>query len=183
MTMVEAVNQAGGFTDSADRSAVTLTRGNSTRLIDLLALYEKGDTSQNVRLEHGDVVMVRNDEFNKIFVLGAVRSHGSQQMQRHQMSLAEILSDAGNIDQWQANPYQIYVYRGGDRPEIFHLSSKSPDGMLLAERFVMKPRDLVYVDAADIVRWNRVISLLLPTSNYLNNLQNTDFSGGLGGGN
>lgn len=181
MTMIEAVNQAGGFTTSADRSAVTLTRGNSTRLIDLLALYENGDTSQNVRLEHGDVVMVRDDKFNKIFVLGAVRRAGSQQMQRHQMSLAEVLSDAGDIDQYQANPYQIYVYRGGDRPQIFHLASKSPDGMLLAERFVMKPRDVVYVDAADIVRWNRVISLLLPTTNYLRDLQNLDVNQGLGG--
>lgn len=182
MTMIEAVNRAGGFSDSADRSAVTLTRGNSTRIIDLLALYDEGDLSQNVLLQDGDIVKVRDDNFKKIFVLGAVRRNGSLQMQRHKMSLAEVLSDAGNIDQFTANPYQIYVYRGGDRPEIYHLASKSPDGMLLAERFEMKPRDVVYVDAADIVRWNRVISLLLPTSNYLQNLQNLDVNQGLSSG-
>lgn len=175
MTLVEAVNQAGGFTDQADRRSVTLTRGDTTRRIDLLALYENGDISQNAQLRHGDIVNVADRSFNKVFVIGAVNRPGSQVLDRHQVTLAEALSDAADIDQVSANPYQIYVLRGGDRPEIFHLASKSPEAMLLADRFVLRPRDVVYVDAADIIRWNRVVSNLLPTTTVLRNLDSLSY--------
>ncbi len=88
-------------------------------------------------------------------------------MNKRRLTLTEALSDAADIDQLIANPNQIYVLRGGDKPEIYHLASKSPDALLLADRFPLKPRDVVYVDAADIVRWNRLISNLLPTDNVL----------------
>ena len=167
LTMVEAVNQAGGFTPEADHRHITLTRAGKTSAIDLLALYEDGDTSQNVALKSGDIVNVPDRKFNKVFVLGAVNKPGSQIMNKRRLTLAEALGDAADIDQMTANPYQIFVLRGSDKPEIYHLASKSPDAMLLADRFPLMPRDVVYVDAADIVRWNRLISNLLPTTGLL----------------
>ena len=167
LTMVEAVNQAGGFTPEADHRHITLTRAGKTSQIDLLALYEDGDTSQNVALKNGDIVNIPDRRFNKVFVLGAVKKPGSQLMNKRRLTLTEALSDAADIDQLIANPNQIYVLRGSDKPEIYHLASKSPDALLLADRFPLKPRDVVYVDAADIVRWNRLISNLLPTNNVL----------------
>ena len=167
LTMVEAVNQAGGFSPEADHRHITLTRAGKTSQIDLLALYEDGDTSQNVALKNGDIVNIPDRRFNKVFVLGAVNTPGSQLMNKRRLTLTEALSDAADIDQLIANPNQIYVLRGGDKPEIYHLASKSPDALLLADRFPLQPRDVVYVDAADIVRWNRLISNLLPTDNVL----------------
>ncbi len=167
LTMVEAVNQAGGFAPDADQARITLTRAGKTSQIDLLALYEDGDTSQNVALKSGDIVNIPDRQRNKIFVLGSVNTPGSQLMNKRRLTLTEALSDAADIDQLIANPNQIYVLRGGDKPEIYHLASKSPDALLLADRFPLQPRDVVYVDAADIVRWNRLISNLLPTDNAL----------------
>lgn len=167
LTMVEAVNLAGGFTPEADHRHITLTRAGRTSAIDLLALYEDGDTTQNVALKNGDIVNIPDRQFNKVFVLGAVNKPGSQIMNKRRLTLAEALGDAADIEQMTANPYQIYVLRGSDRPEIYHLASKSPEAMLLADRFPLKPRDVVYVDAADIVRWNRLISNLLPTTGLL----------------
>lgn len=169
MTVLEAVNRAGGFTQEADHSRVLLTRKGITYRVDIQAMYEVGATEQNALLEPGDILNVQDRSFNKIFVLGEVQKPGSLVMSKKRSTLAEALSDAGYISQENANPKWIYVMRGdSDIPEVFHLDGSSPDAMLLADRFPLKPRDIIYVDAADVVRWNRVISRILPTTQMLN---------------
>jgi polysaccharide biosynthesis/export protein len=169
MTILEAVNRAGGFTAEADYSRVLLTRRGATYRIDIQKMYEKGATEQNALLQPGDIVNVLDRSYNKVFVLGEVKKPGSIIMNKKRSTLAEALSDAGYIDQTSANPSWIYVMRGdSDIPELFHLNGQTPDAMLLADRFPLHPRDIVYVDVADIVRFNRVITNILPTSNMLN---------------
>lgn len=48
LTVLEAINNAGGVTSEADQRNITLTRDDKTYSINLLALYEGGDISQNV---------------------------------------------------------------------------------------------------------------------------------------
>lgn len=176
MTVLEAVNQAGGFSLEADHSRVLLTRKGVTYRVDIQAMYENGATEQNALLENGDILNIQDRSFNKIFVLGAVQKPGSLVMTKRRSTLAEILADSGYIAQDQANPKWIYVMRGDDEsPELFHLDGSSPDAMLLADRFALRPRDIVYVDAADVVRWNRVISNILPTTQTLNQTSATRY--------
>lgn len=171
MTTLEAINQAGGFSGEADQRRITITRGGKTFDVDLQALYEEGDFSGNILLENGDVVNVWDREHNKIFMLGAIGGPGSLLMKKGGITLAEALSDRGNINQFTANPYQIYVIRGGDEPAIYHLASREPDAMVVADRFPLRPRDVVYVDQSDIIRWNTLISNLTGAVN----LQGIDF--------
>jgi polysaccharide export outer membrane protein len=166
MTMVDAINQAGGFTANADPGNIILTRKGGISRIDLHALYQDADLSQNILLVHGDIVNVPDNRAHKVFVMGEVRRAGSLPISRAGMTLADALSDAGNIDMATANPYHIFVVRGGPTPEIFHLSAREPDTFLLADRFPLQPRDIVYVDTADLVRWNKFVSNLLPTRNF-----------------
>ena len=169
MTVLEAVNRAGGFGPEADHSRVLLTRKGTTYRVDIQAMYEAGATEQNALLEPGDILNVQDRSFNKIFVLGEVAKPGSLIMSKKRSTLAEALADAGYIAQDRSNPKWIYVMRGeSDVPELFHLDGSSPDSMLLADRFTLQPRDIVYVDAADVVRWNRVVSNILPTAQTLN---------------
>ena len=176
MTVLEAVNRAGGFTQEADHSNVLLTRKSTTYRVDIQAMYEKGATEQNTLLEPGDILNVSDRSFNKVFILGEVTKPGSLVMTRKRSTLAEALSDAGYISQDRSNPKWIYVMRGdSDIPELFHLDGSSPDAMLLADKFPLHPRDIIYVDAADVVRWNRVISNILPTSQMLYQTSNARY--------
>ena len=171
LTIVDAVNQAGGFSTEADHSEILLTRQGKTWSVDLQALYEDGDTKMNVPLEAGDIVNVPDRQLNKVFVLGEVLKPGSFIMDKKRMTLAEALAEAGYIDQFTSNPRWIFVMRDqADKPELFNLNSRSPDALILADRFPLRPRDIVYVDAADVARWNRVIDNILPTTTLLNSI-------------
>ncbi len=176
LTVLEAVNRAGGFTPEADHSRVLLTRKGVTYRVDIQAMYEEGATEQNALLEPGDILNVSDRSFNKIFILGEVTKPGSLIMTKKRSTLAEALADAGYISQDRSNPKWIYVMRGeGETPELFHLDGSSPDAMLLADKFPLRARDIIYVDAADVVRWNRVISNILPTAQTLYQLGNARY--------
>jgi polysaccharide export outer membrane protein len=168
MTLVEAINRAGSLTEEADHANVLLTRDGKTWRVDLQALYEEGDVSQNVLLQPGDIINVPDRQLNKVFVLGEVRNPGSFVMNKRRATLAEALSDAGFVNQTTSDPAWVYVMRtDSGSSELFHLNAQSPDALLLAERFPLLPRDVVYVDVAAVARWNRVVSNILPTSQML----------------
>ncbi len=67
MTILEAIHQAGGFTKFADRNSTVITRQGqggleriSVRLSDLI---NNGDTTQNVKLQGGDLIVVDTSWF------------------------------------------------------------------------------------------------------------------------
>ena len=177
LTVLEAINNAGGINNqTADLRNITLARDGKTYSINLLALYEGGDITQNVLLKQGDVLNVADNQFNKIFVFGentvggtgAGRSR-SVIMNKGRMTLTEGLSEAGGFDQTTADASRIFVFRGRlNKPEIFHLDAKSPDALLLAEHFPLEPHDILYVDRAEGIRWNQIIAQIQPTVTLLN---------------
>lgn len=178
LTVLEAINNAGGVTSEADLRNIILTRNDKTYSINLLSLYEGGDVTQNVLLQHGDVLNVPDSALNKVFVLGetnhfvaggAIGRSRSLVMNKARMTLTEALSEAGGFDQETSDPARIFVFRGGlGKPEIYHLDAKSPDALLLADRFPLQPRDVIYVDRAEGIRWNQIIGQIQPTINLLN---------------
>jgi polysaccharide export outer membrane protein len=176
LTIVDAVSRTGGFTQDADHSQILLTRAGKIWRVDLQALYEFGAISQNIKLEPGDIINVPDRAQNKVFVLGEVLKPGSFFMNKKRITLAEALADAGYINQQSANPSWVFVMRGRtESPEIYHLNSKSPDALLLADRFPLHARDIVFVDTAEVARWNRVISNILPTATLLNTISGTQY--------
>jgi len=177
LTVLEAINNAGGINNtSADLRNITLSRDGKTYSINLLALYEGGDLTQNVYLKHGDVLNVADNAFNKVFVLGDTTSGGtgsgrtrSLVMDKGRYTLLEALSDSGGFDQNFSDPARVFIFRGGmEKPEIFHLDAKSPDVLLIADRFQLQPHDLVYVDRAEGIRWNQILAQIQPTLSLIN---------------
>ncbi|MNU10650.1 hypothetical protein D3C72_2579340 [compost metagenome] len=49
-------------------------------------------------------------------------------------------------------------------PNVFHLDGNSPAALAIAEGFELEPKDVVYVNAREVVRWSRVINQLLPST-------------------
>jgi polysaccharide export outer membrane protein len=169
MTIADAISLSGGLNPTAFKSGVNVSRQGKTYEIDLKALYDHADWSQNLMLQHGDIVNVLDRSQQKVFVMGEVRNPKSVEIINGELTLAAAIGEVGGFNQNTANPSGVYVIRGADKdnPQIFHLDAEFATGMLLAERFDMRAQDVVFVDTAGISQWNRVISQLLPSITVL----------------
>ena len=177
MTLSEALNRAGSITAGGDRSHVTLTRGDRTVVIDLMQLKRFGADANNIPLRNGDIVYVGSRDDSRIYVMGEILRPSALLMRNGRMSLNEALGDAGGPDLLTADPGQIYVIRNSpqtpDTPQIFSLNAKNPAALALADRFELRPRDVVYVDRVPLVSWNRVANLILPAAQVINLARDT----------
>ncbi|CAM5188065.1 hypothetical protein CDEF62S_02668 [Castellaniella defragrans] len=165
MRVTDLVTRSGGLTARADERDAILTRHGVPHHIDLYALYHNGDLSQNLLLQQGDILNVQEQRYNKVFMLGEVAKPQSLPLPYGPYSLSEAISDAGGLNPTTSNGGQIYVMRAGanGRPQIWHLNANSPDALILADGFELQARDVVFVDAAAVTRWARVINQLLPS--------------------
>ncbi len=178
LTVLEAINNAGGVTTQADQRSITLSRDGKVYTVNLLALYEGGDIRQNVTLKHGDVLNVPDSQFNKIFVLGDTGIGGTSSgrtrsvfMNKGRMTLTEAISEGGGATQDKSDPARIFIFRTDlGKPKIYHLDAKSPDALLLGERFPLQPRDIIFIDRAEGIRWNQIIEQIQPTATLIGSI-------------
>lgn len=166
MTLPEAINRAGGFTANGDRSEVSVTRGDDTVMVNIPDMIRKGVNPDNILLKDGDLVRVYAQSDSKVYVMGEVERPGSVVLNNGRISLNDALGTAGGINQGSGDASQVYVVRGrdGTKPKVFHLDASSPIAMATADGFELKPNDVVFVDSSPLVRWSRVINLILPST-------------------
>ena len=182
MTILDAVNLSGGLTPDADWRSVVLTTetddGPVDEVIDLYALYEKGDISQNRLIKHNDIVHIPRNDKLKVFVMGDVKNPSTQRMDRNSMTLAEALNNAGGMNEKTANPSGMFVLRASEKEDkivdVFQLDASQSAMLILSTQFKLQPLDIVYVTSAPVTRWNRVISQLVPTFNIIRLSSQTD---------
>ena len=170
--LIDAIGEAGGLTPEADWISVVLTRNGKDYRLSLRDIYQYGNTSQNVLLQPNDVVNVNPVTDAKVFVLGEVGQASSLQMGRNGLTLAEALAENGSFNQQESDASGVFVFRkapmGADHGiDIYQLNAKDAAALVMADSFDLRERDIVYVTAAPLVKWNRVLRLLVPSMTTL----------------
>lgn len=163
MTLIEALNRAGGVLPSGDQSQIVINRSGTNYHINLPQLVQRGVNPGSIMLANGDVVRVRSRDESKVFVSGEVIVPRALPMHNGRLTLNEALGESGGINPTSGDSSQIYVVRkSGADQVVYQLDGRAPGALAMAEGFELYPKDLVYVAATPLANWNRAISLIFP---------------------
>ena len=163
--LIDAAIQANYNPNSADKNYGNkglLRRDNEVYKIDINNIFESVDTKDNFYLKKNDVLFVdRNSDALHIF--GEVTKPGVY-FPNIDYSLTELISTAG-MNNLTANASKVYVIREDYdsflKLNVFKLDIKNPINLVVGKRFILQPKDIVFIPPTKLVQWNRVITLLL----------------------
>ena len=170
--LIEAAIQANFNPSAADKLFGTkgfLRRDGKVYKINLANAFQSSDEKENFYLKKNDVIFIdRNSDSIQVF--GEVLKPGVY-YPNLDYSLTELISTSG-LNQLTANAKKIYVIRETHNAfleiDIFKLDVRNPVNLIVGKKFMLQEKDIVFVPPSEIVKWNRIISLLLPQTDLFN---------------
>ncbi len=193
--ILDAIAVAGGPNVPGHEALVTLQRKGSEFSIpfDILLLEPK----KNVYLQAKDTIYVYREP--KTFsIYGAAQIKGIYPFDKREVTLSEAIAKASGLNDDKADPAEIYVYRhknpksiysysqnepaqnlvqSSDLPVIYRLNLRDPKGFFMAQKFVVKNEDIIYIANAESVEFIKFLNLVNSTATTSDNVNNTYFGG------
>lgn len=169
LSLIEAAIKAGFKPGSENKNLGTsglLRREGKVYKINLTNTFKNKDEKENFYLKRDDVIFI-DKNLNSIHVFGEVSKPGIYFPDMN-YSLTELISSAG-MNQITANAKKVYVIREKFdtflEVDIFQLDVRNPVNLIAGQKFKIKKDDIIFIPPAEITKWNRTISLLLPQTN------------------
>ena len=155
---------AGGAEPDARLEEVRLTRGGRTYALNLRKALTEGDNSQNVIVEHGDILFIAGAGHGdrRVFVLGEVAAQGLYTLEK--ATLMEALIAAGGFTA-EAVEGRVHVIRTGENPHnptIYSINARKLYRGDPSQNMVLEQGDVVHVGREVLADVNHVISLVTP---------------------
>ena len=172
LSLIEAAIEANfnpGSENKAFGTSGLLRREGKVYKINLTNIFKDKDEKENFYLKKDDVIFIDKNS-NSIHVFGEVSRPGTYYPDMN-YSLTELVSSVG-INQLAANAKKIYVIREKFESflevDVFQLDIRNPVNLIAGQKFTVKKGDIIFIPPAEITKWNRTISLLVPQTNLFN---------------
>jgi polysaccharide export outer membrane protein len=184
LRVLAAIARAGGAKYPGYETVVTLQRKGRTEQATLSAIAR--DPTQNIQLAPEDVIYVSQEPrafmgFGATPDPGALGGQNSRRFpfDRENMTLAEGLAKMGGLLSGRADPKAVFLFRHTPRetlertgvdlnrlpgemvPTVYTVDLSQAEGFLIADRFFLKNRDIVFVSdspSADLLKFFDIVN-------------------------
>jgi protein involved in polysaccharide export with SLBB domain len=170
-TLMDLIAYGNGYTVNADIKNVKLIRQGRSHLINVFDIIEKGDQSQNVIIDDGDVVNIPElpQYGERVYVMGEVSAQGIYPLKDAQDLLAAIAL-AGNTTALAKEEDTLIVrgYEPGKPPLVMTANLRTLFRQAdLSQNIRLKDGDLIYVPSMRIKDINNWIINMTPLLNLM----------------
>ena len=175
-TLAQVVSTANpiqnNFSDyeRGDLTSLRLTRDGSIYDIDYEYLSRNSQLLSNIYLKNGDVIHLSDSSLMNVFVLGEAQEPKTIRINRRNLPLSSVLGQAKGLDNAYSKNSSVYIFRPSDaenQPRIFRIDMTSPSGYLLADKFEVHSRDIVYIGTKNVTNWSRIFRQLIPIKSII----------------
>lgn len=143
LTLLQAISVAGGLLPTADLESASILRGERFIPVDFVKLIQKGDNTQNIKLEPGDTIVVPVADV--VYVQGEVKNPGALKFSKD-LTMVKAIAQAGGFTPLAA-PKRVTLLRGeGVKKENMRVNVNAmiaePES---APDMPLKPNDIIIV--------------------------------------
>jgi polysaccharide export outer membrane protein len=176
--VLDVVASAGGTKAAAHETFITLLRADSAVRLPMEAIIN--DPAENVYVRPGDVISVSREP-QTFTAAGATGLNAMVPFNAIGITLDRAIARAGGLMDNRADPTGVFVFRY-ERPEdydrlglrrpgpgtttqvpvVYRVNMQDANGFLLARRFPVRNKDILYVSNASATEWQKAIDILLP---------------------
>lgn len=160
LTILDAVNQAGGPSLEPYLVNVTIRNGNESTTVN----YQDVLNGNNAPLKPNSEVIL--DKAKQRFVaMGAVGEPGLKDLPDINTTLLEALGSVGGLKETSANPQGVFIFRfdQNQKPVVLKLDMRDPAAIFYAKNVMMRPDDTIYITNSPVYEWQKVISPIVQT--------------------
>lgn len=176
--LLNAIAQAGGFSQPLYETVVRLTRDGASQSVRADTLL--ATPTLNVPLRRGDIIAIERMP-ESFVVLGAVQAPAQVPFHQSRLRVSEALGRSGGLSSSLADPQGVFIVRyeassmkpalkkaaaqiEGNweteaAPVIYKFDLTTPNGLLAARRFDMLNGDILYVASAPITPVEQILRL------------------------
>ena len=112
-----------------------------------------------------------------ITVLGATNANAAVDFGDDGLTVAEAIGRVSGLNDYRADPRGVFVFRRAERatadvndpertlPTVYRIDVRDTQGMMLAQNFHLRDKDMLYVSNAPSVQLQKVLNMFNSTIN------------------
>jgi len=162
-SLSDVIALAGGYRGNSKDLMVRIIRGSASTDVRVNDMVENPALDLSIR--PGDRLMLVDDP-RTYSILGASGRVEQVPFRRSTVSLAEAIATAGGANPALGDPAAIFLFRymkdeqGNEVPIVYHLNMMQTGAYFLAQKFVMRDKDVLYFGNAAANQPSKLVQLI-----------------------